>query len=138
MKHRVVGRKLSRTTNERKALSRALLFALFSRGAIRTTKAKAKAVAPQAEKLISLAKKGTLSARRQAHKVLPKRQWVNLLFDGVAPKFKGQNSGFTRIIKLCKRLGDGAEMVRLELTSEPKAKNQKPKTQTKNTKTDKT
>jgi len=120
MKHKVSGKKLSRTTNERKALFRALLSALFLHGAIKTTRAKARAVSPQAEKLITLAKKGTLSARQQAAKTLTKRQLVNLLFDEVAPGFKTRNSGFTRIINLGRRLGDGAEMVRLELVSKPK------------------
>lgn len=115
MRHRVAGKKLSRTTNERKALFRALLVALFSRGAIKTTKAKAKTLVPQAEKLITLGKKGTLAARRRAHRFLPKKQLVNLLFDEIAAKFKDRKSGFTRIINLGRRLGDGAEMVRLEL-----------------------
>lgn len=117
MKHRVSGKKLSRTTGQRKALFRSLLAALFLHGGIRTTKAKAKAVAPQAEKLISLAKKETLSARRQAAKVLPKRKLVNCLFDEIAPKFQDRRSGFTRIINLGTRLGDGAQMVRLELVA---------------------
>lgn len=115
MRHRVTGKKLSRTTNQRKALFRSLLAALFLRGVIKTTKEKAKAAAPQAEKLISLGKKGTLAARRQAAKVLPKRKLVNLLFDEIAPKFENRSSGFTRITNLGRRLGDGAEMVRLEL-----------------------
>lgn len=115
MKHGVSGKKLSRTTNERKALFRSLLIALFLHGEIKTTEAKAKAVAPQAEKLVTLAKKSTVAARRQMAKVLPKRQLVNLLFDKVAPRFKGRSSGFTRIINLGRRIGDGAEMVKLEL-----------------------
>jgi len=121
MKHKVAGKKLSRTTNERKALFRALLGALFLHGAIKTTRAKAKAVAPQAEKLITLAKKGTLGARRQSAKALTKRQLVNLLFDEVAPRFKTRISGFTRIINLGRRIGDGAEMVRLELVEKSKS-----------------
>lgn len=123
MRHQVAGKKLSRATNQRKALFRSLLVALFSHGTIKTTRAKAKAVAPQAEKLISLGRRGTLAARRQAAKALPRKQWINLLFDEIAPKFKNRNSGFTRIINLGRRLGDGAEMVRLELISKPKIKN---------------
>ena len=115
----MLAKKLSRTTNERRVLFRALLEALFLHGAIKTTKAKAKVIKPQAEKLISLGKKGSLAARRQAHKILPKRRLVNSLFAEIAPKFKNKNSGFTRIIKLGRRLGDGAEMVKLELISKP-------------------
>jgi len=91
-------------------------------GGVKTTKAKAKALMPQAEKLISLAKKGTVSARRQALKVLTKRDLVKRLFAEIGPKFEERKSGFLRIINLGQRQGDGAQMARLEIVEESNRK----------------
>lgn len=99
---------------------RSLLQALFLHGQITTTKAKAKVVAVLADKMMTLAKKGNLASRRQAHKFLTKRELVNLLFNEISPRFKDYRSGFTRLISLGPRKGDDAPMVRLELISKPK------------------
>jgi large subunit ribosomal protein L17 len=83
---------------------------------VETTMARAKAVRPLVEKLISLAKENTLSAKRQAFKVLGSHQLVVLLFNKVGPLFEKRNSGFTRVINLKRRRGDNAQMVLFELT----------------------
>lgn len=121
MRHRVAGRRLGRSTGHRKALFRNLVTELFRHGRIRTTEAKAKSVKPDAEKLITLAKKGlreesyVLHARRLAASRLSDPDVVKELFDEIAPRFESRPGGYTRILKLGPRQGDGAEMVLLEL-----------------------
>lgn len=113
MKKRVYGRKLSRTKNQRQALFRGLISSLFRGGEILTTLAKAKAIKPEAEKLITKAIGGTLADRRQIHRTLVNNFLVNRLTDSIAPLFRGRKGGYLRIIKVGAREGDGAEMAKL-------------------------
>lgn len=121
MRHRVAGKKLSRSTGHRKALRKNLMKALFIHGRIRTTEAKARAIRPEAERLITLAKRGLadasygVHARRLAAARLSDKQAAKVLFDQVAPKYAERPGGYTRMLKLGQRQGDGAEMVILEL-----------------------
>lgn len=113
MRKSVFGRQLGRDTNERKALFRSLVVNLFQKGAIKTTLAKAKAVKKDAEKLITKAKRGTLTDRRIIHRYLAKNQLVNLLVDKIAPQLKDRKSGYLRILRLGVRKGDAAPMALL-------------------------
>ena len=115
MRHRRSGRKLGRDASHRKALYANLTSALIEHGRIRTTEAKAKAVKPFAEQMITLGKRGDLAARRQAIAELRSQDVVHQLFADVAPRFAERPGGYTRIVKLGPRQGDAAEMVYLEL-----------------------
>ena len=115
MRHKRTGKKLGRDPAHRKALYANLTAALFEHGRIKTTEAKAKAVRPIAEKLITLGKREDVAARRQAVAFLRHKWVVADLFDDVAPRFADRNGGYTRIVKLGPRLGDAAPMVYLEL-----------------------
>src|SRR5256714_11917333 len=115
MRHRRAGKKLGRDTAQRKALSSNLAGALIEHGRIKTTEAKAKAVKPFAEQMITLGKRGDLAARRQAIAELRSQDVVHQLFADVAPRFADRPGGYTRIVKLGPRQGDAAEMVYLEL-----------------------
>ena len=88
---------------------------LFTHEAIDTTVAKAKVLRPYVEKLITKARKGDLSSRREVLKDIPDRDIVARLFHEIAPRFEGRQGGYTRILKLGPRKGDGAEMARIEL-----------------------
>nr|AKQ00935.1 ribosomal protein L17, large subunit ribosomal protein L17 [uncultured actinobacterium Rifle_16ft_4_minimus_12599] len=90
---------------------------LFVHEGINTTEAKAKAVRPLAERLITFAKRGDLAARREVLKVIPDRDVVAKLFHEIAPRFVERNGGYTRILKTGQRQGDGAPMARIELVS---------------------
>ena len=143
MRHRVYGRHLSRTPSHRVALKRNLAASLFEHGTIETTLEKAKFVQPFAEKLITLAKKGSLHDRRRAIALLQDRAIctvkddepekvgtvISKLFSEVGPQFADRNGGYTRIIKLpLRRVGDNGKLVLLQLVTEkvapsaPKAK----------------
>lgn len=115
MRHRVAGRKFGLPSDQRKALLRALMRAVFSHDSIETTEARAKDVRPLVEKCITTAKKGDLHARRQVRRVLPDETLVKRVVDEVAPRYRDRNGGYTRITKLGPRRGDCAMMVRLEL-----------------------
>ena len=115
MRHARSGRKLGRDASHRKALYSNLTGSLIVHGRIETTEAKAKAVKPFAEKMITLAKRGDLSARRQAMAALRSNDVVHALFADVAPRFADRPGGYTRIVKMGPRQGDAAEMVLLEL-----------------------
>lgn len=115
MRHGVAGRKLSRATDHRLALLRNQVTDLLRYGKFNTTEAKAKEVRPLAEKMITLGKHGNLHARRQALAFMNDENVVNKLFAEVAPKFASRPGGYTRLVKLGPRVGDGAEMARLEL-----------------------
>ncbi len=115
MRHRVAGRRLKRSRGDRRALFRNLITELFRHGRIRTTEAKAKAVRGEAERLITLAKRGDLHARRQVLRTISDAQIVKLLFDEIAPRYQERPGGYTRLVKLGPRLGDAAPMVILEL-----------------------
>lgn len=118
MKKRVHGRKLSRTKNQRQALFRGLISSLFRGGEILTTLPKAKAIKPEAEKLITKAIQGTLADRRQIHRTLGNNFLVNRLTDSIAPLFRGRKGGYLRIIKAGTRKGDGAEMAKVAFTED--------------------
>ncbi len=113
MKKKVFGYQLSRDKNERKALFRALISSLIGNGTIETTLTKAKAIQPQMEKLITRAKKGSLSDRRIALRFLTKSGLVSKLFDVLAPIFKEKQGGYTKIIKTGRRRGDSAMMAKM-------------------------
>ncbi|OQX96158.1 50S ribosomal protein L17 [candidate division KSB1 bacterium 4572_119] len=115
MRHRKAFNKLNRTASHRKALLSNLATQLIMYKKIRTTAVKAKAVRPVVEKIITAAKKGSLAARRQVLKTVKDKKVVKELFDEIAPTFQTRQGGYTRIVKLGRRLGDGAEMVFFEL-----------------------
>jgi len=122
MRHRVAGRILGRSSDERKALRRNLVKQLFEHERISTTRAKALAVRGQAERLITLAKHGNeageakmVHARRLAAARLSDAGAVKKLFDDIAPRYQNRPGGYTRMVKLGPRQGDAAEMVILEL-----------------------
>jgi len=115
VRHARAGKKLGRDSAHRKALYSNLAGALLEHGRIKTTEAKAKAVKPFAEQMITLGKRGDLSARRRALSELRSPQVVSHLFGEVAPRFADRPGGYTRIVKLGQRQGDAAEMVYLEL-----------------------
>ncbi|MEJ7555343.1 MAG: 50S ribosomal protein L17 [Aquificaceae bacterium] len=116
MRHRVKKKHFDRTKEQRLALYRSLARALIMEERIETSLQKAKAVRPFVEKLISLGKRGDLSARRHALSLLPDRRVIKRLFEEVAPRFENRNGGYTRIIKLPeRRKGDGCELAILEL-----------------------
>ena len=117
MRHRVKGRRLKRTSEQKTALMRSLAQALIERGAIETTEARAKELRPFVEKLITKAKSGTLHDRRLAGRHVQKREINDKLFTEVGPKFASRAGGYTRILKVGHRKGDGAEMARIELVN---------------------
>jgi large subunit ribosomal protein L17 len=122
MRHARSGKKLGRDSAHRKALYSNLAGALIEHGRIQTTDAKARAVKPFAEKMITLGKRGDLHARRQALAALRSNDVVHRLFADVAPRFSDRPGGYTRIVKLGPRAGDAANMVYLELVDyEPAA-----------------
>ena len=115
MRHRVAGRKLGRTTSHRRALYRNLVTDLLKHEKIITTEAKAKEVRSLAEKMITLGKKSGLHSYRQALSYIMDKKVAERLFAELAPRYRERPGGYTRIIKLEPRLGDGAPMVQLEL-----------------------
>ena len=115
MRHRKAGRQLRRTSEQKLALMRSLAKSLIERGAIETTEAKAKELRPFIEKLITKAKTGTLHARRLAGRHVQHRETADKLFQEIGVKFVTRNGGYTRILKVGHRKGDGAEMARIEL-----------------------
>jgi len=115
VRHQRSGKKLGRDSAHRKALYSNLAGALIEHGRISTTEAKAKAVKPFAEKMITLGKRGDLHARRQALAALRSNTVVHQLFAEIAPRFAERPGGYTRIVRLGQRQGDAAEMVYLEL-----------------------
>jgi large subunit ribosomal protein L17 len=116
MRHQRTRNKLSRSASHRKALFMNLSREVFNHERIKTTEAKAKAVAPEVEKLITLAKRGDLHARRQALAALGQDKFVvHKLFEEIAPRYEERNGGYTRILKLGPRHSDSTEMVYLEL-----------------------
>ncbi len=118
MRHRLKVKKLNRTTSHRRSLYRNLTSSLVEHGAIETTLVKAKAVKPVAERIITKAKKGDLTARRALLAFFYQRDLANKLLLQIAPKFANRAGGYTRIVKLGKRLSDGAEMARLEFVAD--------------------
>jgi large subunit ribosomal protein L17 len=115
MRHQLAGRKLNRPTSHRNALLRNLVKDLLTHESIRTTEPKAKEARRAAEKIITLGKQGTLAARRQAISYLNDKDIAARVFNDIAPRFAERKGGYTRILKLGRRQGDGAPMARLEL-----------------------
>jgi large subunit ribosomal protein L17 len=115
VRHHRSGKKLGRDSAHRKALYANLAGSLIEHGRIKTTEAKAKAVRPIAEKMITLGRRGDLAARRQALAYLRSQEVVHRLFADVAPRFAERNGGYLRIVKIGPRPGDGADMAYLEL-----------------------
>lgn len=123
MRHKIAGKKLSRAVGPRNALRRILVKQLFEFERIKTTRAKAQAIRPQAERLITLAKRGNAAeaaaskvhARRLAASRLNDARIVKKLFDDIAPRYAERKGGYTRVTKLGLRDGDRAEMVLVEL-----------------------
>ncbi|MEE9370124.1 MAG: 50S ribosomal protein L17 [Sedimentisphaerales bacterium] len=143
MRHRVAGRRLSRTSEHRLAMRRNLVASLIQHETISTTIEKAKEVKPFAEKLITLAKKGTLSARRRAIAMLGNRDIIDLedgravkkgtiigkLFSELGPRYLDRPGGYTRIIRLSlKRLGDNSQLVLLQFVGQDEGSKKQPKT----------
>ena len=114
------GRKLGRTTDHRMSMLRGQVTFLLEKGRLETTATRAKEVQALAEKMITLGKKGTLAARRQALSFITKEDVVKKLFDEVAPKFENRAGGYSQIFKLGPRRGDGAEMALIRLIDEEK------------------
>lgn len=114
MRHRVHGRKLGRTSAHRKAMTRNQLIALFTHERIITTIAKAKNLRPQAERMVTLARTGTLANRRRILTMVPDKEVVKRLFDEIAPRFAERPGGYTRILRLGNRRGDNAELAIIE------------------------
>src|SRR4026208_1324823 len=116
MAHRIGGRKLSRKTGPRKALYKNLIVAVLRYEQIKTTEARAKEIRGQVEHVITLAKEGSLAARRQIAAQLPDEPLgIDNRINDIAPKYSDRTSGFTRIVKIGPRNGDAAPMVQLEL-----------------------
>jgi large subunit ribosomal protein L17 len=115
MRHLVKGKKLGRSASHRKATLRSLAIALIEEHKIKTTVAKAKALRPYVEPLITLAKNDTMNNRRKAFSELSNKMAVSLLFDEIAEKVKNRPGGYTRIVKMGSRRGDGAETALIEL-----------------------
>ncbi len=115
MRHKIAGRKLSRATDHRMALYRNLVTDLLRYEKIVTTEAKAKEARSLAERMITLGKKGGLPARRQALVVVYDKDVVNKLFAELGPRYAQRAGGYTRVVKLGPRVGDGAPMAQLEL-----------------------
>jgi large subunit ribosomal protein L17 len=118
MRHRAKGRQLSRTSSHRRALLNNMATSLFEHGRVITTEAKAKELRPFAEKLITLARRGDLHARRLVERKIKSRETLSRLFSEIGPRFAARPGGYTRILKLGHREGDGADIARIELLSE--------------------
>jgi large subunit ribosomal protein L17 len=115
MRHRIAGRKLGRRTGHRRALYRNLVTDLLKYEKLITTEAKAKEVRGMVEKMITLGKKSGLHSYRQALSFIMDKKVTEKVFSELAPRYSQRPGGYTRIVKLQPRLGDGAPMVQLEL-----------------------
>ena len=128
MRHRVAGRKLSRHTQHRKLMFRNMLVSLLQHERIKTTLAKGKELRGWVDRIISLGKKGTLHARRQAFAILREKEIVKKVFEEIVPRLKDREGGYTRIYKMGWRRGDGAPLSLIELAtlSSPEQKKKSP------------
>jgi large subunit ribosomal protein L17 len=118
MRHRSKGRQLSRTASHKRAMLRNMVTSLFRHERVVTTEAKAKELRPVAERLITLARRGDLHARRLVERRVRDRDVSGRLFSEIGPRFASRPGGYTRIVKLGHRPGDGAELARIELLAE--------------------
>jgi len=119
MRHRKAGKKLGRVTAHRWALFRNLLTALFRHEQVTTTVVKAKALRPLADRMVTLAKREELHARRQVLRLIVDAAVVRKLFDTIAARYADRRGGYTRIVRVGRRPGDGAPMAVLELVDRP-------------------
>ena len=117
MRHRKKGRQLGRKTKHRWALFRSLVTSLLEHERIETTEAKAKEIRGFTDRMITLGKKGTLPARRQALAFIRSKDVVSKLFSDVAVRFKTRSGGYTRMVKTRRRIGDAAKLVAIELVT---------------------
>ena len=115
MRHRKKGRQLSRTASHRKAMLSNMATSLFQHERITTTTAKAKELRPLAERLITLARRGDLHARRAAARRIQDKEVLKKLFETLGPRYADRNGGYTRILKIGRRDGDGAEIAQVQL-----------------------
>jgi large subunit ribosomal protein L17 len=116
MKHRIAGRRLDRTTEHRTAMFKNMVTSLLRHERIQTTTPKAKELKRIADKVITLAKKGSPHARRQAYRQVRDVEVLNKLFETIGPRFAKRPGGYTRIIRVGRRVGDNAEVAVIELT----------------------
>jgi len=119
VRHRKKGRQLGRQTKHRWALFRSLVTSLLEHERIETTEAKAKEIRGFTDRMITLGKKGTLPARRQALAFIRSKDVVSKLFSDVAVRFKNRPGGYTRMVKTRRRIGDAAKLVAIELVTRP-------------------
>lgn len=115
MRHQKAGRKLGRTGSHRRAMFRNMVTSLLEHGAIRTTDQKAKELRRVADRMVTLGKRNTVHAKRQAAKTIKRRDVLVRLFDEIAPGYEERHGGYTRIVKLGRRQGDNAMMSLIEL-----------------------
>jgi len=127
MRHRKAGRKLGRTSSHRKAMLRNLVTSLLRHEKIITTDAKAKELRSVAEKMITLGKRGSLHARRQALSYIRDRKVTDKVFVELSPRYSERVGGYTRIIKTGNRVGDNAPLSVIEMIPEIKKESKKPK-----------
>jgi len=118
VRHRAKHRQLSRTATHRRAMLANMATSLFRHDRIETTEAKAKELRPYAERLITLARRGDLHARRLVERKIKDRDVTHRLFAELGKRFAARPGGYTRIVKLRHRPGDGADVARIELLSE--------------------
>ena len=118
MRHRAKGRQLSRTSSHKRAMLNNMAASLFAHGRVITTEAKAKELRPFAEKLITMARRGDLHSRRLVARRIKDREVLGRLFSEIGPRFAARPGGYTRILKMGHRAGDGADVARIELLAE--------------------
>jgi large subunit ribosomal protein L17 len=118
MRHRAKGKQLSRTASHKRAMLANMATSLFRHDRVVTTQAKAKELRPYAERLITLARRGDLHARRLVERRIKDKDVTHRLFSEIGKRFAARPGGYTRIIKLGHRAGDGADVARIELVGE--------------------
>jgi large subunit ribosomal protein L17 len=126
LRHRKSGKKLNRRTSQRKVLFRGLISSLFLKEEIKTTLSKAKAIKGLVDRLVAKAKKGSLHNQRLIHAFLQNKRATQKLVKEIAPRFEKRVSGFSRIVRLGRRRGDAAEMVKIELVEKKEKEKKKP------------
>ena len=115
LRHKISGKQFGRASGPRRAMFRIMVTDLLRHGQIKTTIAKAKAIRPLTEKMVTLGKSGTLHDRRQAAAFITDKSVLKTVFDDIAPRYQERNGGYTRITRLGVRPGDAAEMALIEL-----------------------
>ena len=125
MRHKVAGYKLGRTTAHRRSLLRNMTTSLILEERVETTVAKAKALRPKVEKMITIGNRGDLAARRQASSFIKGREALTKLFDTIGPRFGDRNGGYVRIVRTGWRKGDGTETAFIELLGSEKMQEEK-------------